>query len=336
VYQYLRSLLFLRDPEAVHESAMKSLSRIQSFAPGRALLRTMGGSAPSQPVDTLGLRFRHPLGIAAGFDKDARAVIALQELGFAFVEVGTVTPRPQAGNEKPRIWRFPEAQALVNALGFPGEGMLRLGERLATLRAQGLVNIPIGINLGKNKDTSAVEAINDYRAVLEHLYEFGDYFVVNVSSPNTVGLRDLQNLDSLRPLLTELMLVNMARGGKPLLVKIAPDLADEDVSAIGRLAREIGLAGMVAGNTTVQRGLVPRAARLTRGGLSGAPQFPRTRELLELLRSELAATQTLIAAGGIFTAAQLRECLSLGANLAQVYTAFIYHGPRCAGKMLKS
>ncbi len=314
---------------------MRGFAALQSCAAGRAVLRVMAGAPPAQPVEAMGLRFCHPLGIAAGFDKDARAALAVQELGFSFVEVGTVTPRPQPGNDKPRIWRFPEAKALVNALGFPGEGMERVGERLLKIRARGLVTIPLGINLGKNKDTAAEDAVQDYRAVLEYLYEFGDYFVVNVSSPNTAGLRDLQGLATLRPLLASLMERTTARGGKPLLVKIAPDLADEDVCAIGCLTRELGMAGVVAGNTTIQRDLVPRAATLERGGLSGAPQFMRTRKLVALLRSELAATQTLIAAGGIFNHDQLVECQMLGAKLAQVYTAFIYHGPRCARKIVQ-
>lgn len=320
----------------MHDSAMRFFSVLQCSAAGRAMLRGMGGPRHSAPVSAMGLRFAHPVGIAAGFDKDARAVLALQELGFAYVEVGTVTPRPQPGNPKPRIWRFPESKALVNALGFPGEGMTRVGERLAKLRKSGLLKIPVGINLGKNAVTSADDAVQDYLSVFGYLYDLGDYFVVNVSSPNTVGLRDLQSVARLRPLLEPLANLNAARHQKPLLVKIAPDLVDEDVVAVGQLAKELKLTGIVAGNTTIQRGIVPRAATIERGGLSGAPQFARTQGLLKLLKAELRSDQTLIAAGGIFSYDDVQRCLELGASLVQVYTSFIYLGPRCADCLLSS
>jgi dihydroorotate dehydrogenase len=336
LYSLLKKLLFLRDPEMAHESALRLLAALQDSTAGSALLRALAGRVPTAPVQTMGLEFAHPLGIAAGFDKDARCVLALQELGFAFVEVGTVTPRPQGGNPGPRLWRFPEAEALVNALGFPGEGMEAVRVRLDSLRESGLLRIPVGVNIGRNKDTSGDQAASDYIEVLDHLHDVADFFVVNVSSPNTAGLRDLQAVDKLRPLLSALMERNHARGAKPLLVKIAPDLADEDAIAVGRLARELDLAGVVAANTTIRRDLVPGAAALDRGGLSGAPQFPRTVELVRLLRAELAEHQTLIAAGGISSSDRLTRLLSLGADLAGVYTAFIYLGPRCAQRLLKT
>ncbi|MFZ5433562.1 MAG: dihydroorotate dehydrogenase (quinone), partial [Calditrichota bacterium] len=196
------------------------------------------------------------------------------------------------------------------------------------------LKIPVGINLGKNFDTTPEQAVDDYRKVFRHLSALGDYFVVNVSSPNTPGLRDLQAISYLKPLLSALVEENLRTVNQPLLVKIAPDLADDDVAAVGRLARELKLAGIVAGNTTVRRNLVPRAAPLERGGLSGKPQFPRTCELLKILRSELAVEQAIIAAGGISDSSRLHECLALGANLAQIYTAFIYNGPRCASHLL--
>ncbi|MCX6601191.1 MAG: quinone-dependent dihydroorotate dehydrogenase [bacterium] len=336
LYSLLKKLLFLRDPEIAHESALRLLSGLQDSPAGSALLRALAGRVSTAPVQTMGLEFAHPLGIAAGFDKDARCVLALQELGFAFLEVGTVTPRPQPGNPRPRLWRFPEAEALVNALGFPGEGMEAVRVRLDSLRESGVLRIPVGVNIGRNKDTSGDQAASDYIEVLDHLHDVTDFFVVNVSSPNTAGLRDLQAVDKLRPLLSALMEHNHARGAKPLLVKIAPDLADDDVIAVGRLARELGLAGVVAGNTTIRRDLVPRAAVLDRGGLSGAPQFPRAVELVRLLRSELAEHQTLIAAGGISSSDRLARVLSLGADLAGVYTAFIYLGPRCVKQLLKT
>jgi dihydroorotate dehydrogenase len=333
-YPFFRKIAFLRDAEAVHDSVLAMLETLQSSTRGRVFLHGMAGPPVIRHTQAMGLDFLHPLGIAAGFDKDARVVIALQELGFAYVEVGTVTPEPQPGNPKPRIWRFPEADALVNALGFPGEGMVQVGKRLRRLMEDGALRIPVGINIGKNAVTPVENAFSDYRKVFEYLYDLGDYFVVNVSSPNTAGLRDLQAISTLRPLLAKLADINSALKSKPLLVKIAPDLADDDVVAVGKLARELALAGVVAGNTTVRREIVPRAATLTRGGLSGSPQFPRTRELLKLLRSELRKEQALIAAGGIHSHSRLEECLALGADLVQVYTAFIYLGPGCAGKIL--
>jgi len=314
--------------------ALRRMTMLQSSGMGRGILRAMAGQISEKPANVMGLRFRHPLGIAAGFDKDARVILALQELGFAFVEVGTVTPRPQTGNPKPRIWRFPEAEALVNALGFPGEGMQIIGERLRALRSSGFLKIPIGINIGKNADTSVELAVQDYIAVFSHLSELGDYFVINVSSPNTAGLRDLQAIEKLRPLLGALAEENAKHADRPLLVKIAPDLADEDVATVGQLAKELNLSGIVAGNTTIQRNLVARAANLERGGLSGAPQFPRTRDLIKILRSELKTEQVIIAAGGISNSSRFQECMSLGADLVQVYTPFIYHGPRCCHNLL--
>jgi dihydroorotate dehydrogenase len=329
-YSLLKKLLFLRDPEAAHEAALRLLENFQESPIGAALLRGMAGRIAMQPVCAMGLEFQHPLGMAAGFDKDARCALALQDLGFAFVEVGTVTPRPQPGNPQPRLWRFPEAEALVNALGFPGEGMHAVRARLLSLRESARLTIPVGINLGKNKSTPIAAAVADYLSVLEHLHDVGDFFVINISSPNTPGLRDLQAVESLRPLLSALQERNHVHGYKPLLVKIAPDLADDDAAAVGRLSRELGLAGVVAGNTTIRRDLVLRAAHLNCGGLSGASLFARTAVLLKILRGELAADQTLIAAGGISSAERLTQVLALGANLAEVYTAFIYRGPRCA------
>ena len=334
MYDLIRKLLFLRDAERAHDSAVVLLERLQSNSSRRALLRLMAGTRPSVPRRAMGLAFAHPLGVAAGFDKDARVVLALQELGFSFVEIGTVTPRPQPGNPRPRMWRFPEAQALVNALGFPGEGMVCVGARLRALREGGRLAIPVGVNLGKNAETPLESAAGDYVAVFEHLHELGDYFVVNVSSPNTPGLRDMQSIERLRPLLSELMERNTRLGAKPLLVKIAPDLADEDIAAVGRLTADLGLGGVVSGNTTVRRELVPRAAMLDRGGLSGEPLFPRTAVVLRLLRSELKSDQCLIAAGGISNAARLKEALAIGADLVQVYTSFIYRGPRCVHSLL--
>lgn len=334
MYSLLRPILFRRDPESVHESVLSLLSRLSRSSSGRALLRAVGGSVPRVPQTVMGLQFSHPVGIAAGFDKNATAVLALQKLGFSYVEVGTVTSRPQEGNPKPRVWRFPNSEALVNALGFPGDGMAAVGQRLRAIRAGGCLTIPVGINLGKNRDTDANQAVNDYLAVLDELHDVGDYFVINVSSPNTPGLRDLQSLKYLRPMMEAVITRVIHLGPKPVLLKIAPDLSDHEIAEIAGLSKALPIAGIVAGNTTIQRNLVAEAGQLDRGGLSGAPLFPRTLEMVKLLRKELAPEQVIIAAGGISSAQRLQEVLHAGANLAQVYTAFIYLGPRAAKELL--
>lgn len=333
MYELLRPLLFSGDPERIHDRVLAALESVGHFAPGRALLRALAGSSAARPVTTMGLNFPHPLGLAAGFDKDARAIPALCALNFAFIEIGTVTPRPQPGNPKPRMWRYPEAAALVNALGFPGDGMHAIKQRLETLRAAQLSTRPIGINLGKNAATPIENALDDYADVLSELLDHGDYFVVNVSSPNTVGLRTLQVPDSLRQLLAPLLAIT--GGKKPLLLKIAPDLTDEDVRTAAQVVTELGLAGIVCANTSIRRNLVPRAASLDRGGLSGAPIFDRMHECLKIVRAELSPQATVIAVGGISSPELLNLALAAGADLAQIYTAFIYRGPRVIAKLLR-
>lgn len=330
----IKPLLFRLDPERAHHMAISRLEHLQWSSWGRSLLRTLAGSVPDRPVSALGLTFRHPLGLAAGFDKDARVVLAMQELGFSYVEIGTVTPRPQPGNPKPRLWRFPEAQALVNALGFPGEGMQVVAKRLQTIRNSGLLHIPVGVNIGKNADTPLEKAVQDYAAVLDELYPFADYVAVNVSSPNTVGLRSLQTASALRTLIEPLQSRLRQKGTKPLLVKIAPDLSNEELLALAELAKELELAGMIAGNTTVRRDLVPRAASLERGGLSGAPQFSRTLEMARVLNGCLPPSISLVSCGGISNACTLQQMLSVGAKLIQIYTSLIYAGPTVIRQMI--
>lgn len=320
------------DPERTHERVLGMLALASKSSLGRALMSQIGGDCLASPLNVMGQTFRHPIGLAAGFDKDARALPALYDLNFSFVEVGTVTPRPQSGNPRPRVWRFPEADALVNAMGFPGAGMSVVKKRLERLRKRELISSPVGINLGKNKDTPLEKAVDDYALVLRELLEFGDYFVVNVSSPNTPGLRTLQEADSLRGLLSPLM--EITRGEKPLLLKIAPDLADDDVVTAARVVNELGLSGMVCANTSIRRELVPRAAELDRGGLSGAPIFDRMIECVMLARRELSQDRVIIAAGGIDSPERVAAAQNAGASLIQIYTAFIYKGPRVVKLLL--
>ncbi|WP_129668299.1 quinone-dependent dihydroorotate dehydrogenase [Phytoactinopolyspora endophytica] len=347
------------DPEAAHHLAMTAM-RAAAVLPGarRVAWRRMSPRDPELAVDALGLRFPGPVGVAAGFDKNAVAIDALGALGFAFVEVGTVTGRAQSGNPKPRLHRLVSDRAIVNRMGFNNDGAAAVAARLARRRRRrSALPVVVGVNIGKTKVVPESEAIADYEASARLLAPYADYLVVNVSSPNTPGLRDLQAVDHLRPLLSavrrqaDAVTVNRAEssvGGPgraptrrvPLLVKIAPDLSDDDVLAVADLALELGLDGIIATNTTISRdglsstpGDVERAGA---GGLSGAPLAKRALEVLLLLSTRLdekaPATgeghrPTLIAAGGIENAHDVLERLRAGATLVQAYTAFVYGGP---------
>ena len=316
------------DPETAHRLGFATirLRRFVSFR--RGLDRRIVGASP---VEALGLTFPAPLGLAAGFDKNAVGIDALAALGFGFVEVGTVTAEPQPGNPRPRLFRLPADRAIVNRMGFNNDGAEAVARRLARRRRRGIV----GMNIGKTKavpegDEAAVLA--DYEKSAGLLAPYADYLVVNVSSPNTPGLRSLQAVERLRPLLQA---VRRAAGSAasrrvPLLVKIAPDLSDEDVLAVADLAVELGLDGIVATNTTTSRdGLTTSPAEVARvgdGGLSGAPLRKRALQVLRLLRERLGPDPVIIAVGGIGDAVDARERLDAGATLLQAYTAFIYEG----------
>ncbi len=298
-----------------------------------ALRRALGPRDPALRVHALGLDFPGPLGLAAGFDKDGEGVTGLAALGFGFVEVGTVTARPQPGNPKPRMFRFPAERALVNRMGFNNHGAAALAFRLRALRARLGYRPIVGVNIGKTKVVAEEDAIADYAASARLVADVADYVVVNVSSPNTPGLRDLQSVGKLRPLLLavrEALDSASPRRRVPLLVKIAPDLADADVDAVADLALDLGLDGIIATNTTISREGLRDSAAVTAagsGGLSGAPLKPRALEVLRRLRARTGDRLVLIAAGGIETADDARERLESGATLVQAYTAFIYQGP---------
>jgi dihydroorotate dehydrogenase len=319
--------------EAAHRAAF-SLIRAAARVPGLARLMrlVLGPRDRALRVRALGLDFPGPLGLAAGFDKDGEGVIGLCALGFSFIEVGTVTAQPQPGNPKPRMFRFPEERALVNRMGFNNHGAAALAARLRTLRARSGFMPIVGVNIGKTKVVPEDGAVADYVTSARLVAGVADYVVVNVSSPNTPGLRDLQSADKLRPILTGV------RGGLdavsperrvPLLVKIAPDLADDDVDAVADLALELGLDGIIATNTTISRdGLDESAAAAAGpGGLSGAPLASRALEVLTRLHDRCGKRLTLVAAGGIQTPADAEARLAAGATLLQAYTAFIYEGP---------
>jgi dihydroorotate dehydrogenase len=322
----LRPLFFRFDPETVHHFSMA----LMGSTPLAACL-TRGRPAPSRPVEVFGLTFRNPLGLAAGFDKNAQALGAFYDLGFGFMEVGTITRHAQPGNPRPRVFRCPAEQGLINRMGFPNLGADALAQRLAAWTPR--PGFPIGINIGKSKITPLEEAHADYRYSMETLYNYGDFFVVNVSSPNTPGLRNLQAPDQLRPILRSLQEFNRAAGPKPLLLKIAPDLAPDDIVAILQLIAEERLDGIVATNTTLDHSGV--ALRET-GGLSGRPLARKSTEIIRFIHRETGGRLPIIGVGGIFTADDAKEKFDAGATLIQAYTGFIYQGPSFCWQVLAS
>ncbi len=336
-WPWLRRMLFAVPAESAHEATVGALAAAARAASGRAWLRRLAGGAPPQaPRRVMGLRFPNPVGLAAGMDKDARAVPAWAELGFGFVEVGTVTPRPQPGNPRPRLFRLPREGALLNRMGFNNAGAEAVARRLASCSER---TVPIGVNLGKNKDTPADRAHRDYAQVAARLAPVADYLVVNVSSPNTPGLRDLQAVDALRPIL-DATLEAAARstpGEVPVLVKLSPDLADEDVLAAAELALELGLAGVVAVNTTVRRdGLRDEGLDLGAGGVSGRPLVSRAREVLALLASATRGRVALISVGGIASPEEALHRLRAGADLVQLFTGLVYEGPSLPRRIVEA
>jgi dihydroorotate dehydrogenase len=316
--QIIRPLLFRFDAETIHHVAMGALER---FGPAMAWFERPPD--PRLAREVFGISFPNPVGLAAGLDKNAVALPAWEALGFGFVEVGTITARPQPGNPKPRIFRVPECRALVNRLGFNNDGCDRVADRLRRVRMKSLwPTIPIGINLGKSKVTPLEEAANDYLLSFERLQHFGDYFVLNVSSPNTPGLRTLQDRAQLEVLFRVIQEHNVDR--KPLLVKIAPDLEWGPIEEILALAHEHQLAGIVATNTTIDHSAIPEHRR-TQGGLSGAPLRARSTEVVRFITAR--SSLPIIAVGGIMSADDALEKFDAGAALVQLYTGFIYEGP---------
>jgi dihydroorotate dehydrogenase len=337
MYKLLFSVVFRRLPaETAHRLGFWFI-RVVAAVPalGWLLRRWLTPTDPVLRVHAFGVELAGPLGLAAGFDKDARGADALGALGFAFVEVGTVTVRAQPGNQRPRLFRLVEDRALVNRMGFNNSGAQAVAERLrGRKRARG---VAIGVNIGKSKAIPEGEAVADYVASARLLAAAADYMVVNVSSPNTPGLRDLQAVEHLRPLLVGVRgaLGEASARRVPLLVKIAPDLADEDIDAVADLALELGLDGIIATNTTTSRtGLVTDPARVEEigvGGLSGAPLKERSLAVLRRLRNRVGDRLVLVSVGGIETAEDVWVRIQAGATLVQAYTGFIYGGPLWPG-----
>ena len=317
LYALARPLLFSLDPETAHRVTLQ----LAGFLPYAAV--------PPCPVRALGLQFPNPVGLAAGLDKNAERIDALAKLGFGFIEVGTVTPRPQAGNPRPRLFRLPQAQALINRFGFNNVGVDAFLRNVVRSRYRGI----LGINIGRNADTPPERAADDYEMCLDKVYSHASYVAVNISSPNTRGLRDLQQKDQVENLLARLSIRRerlAERHGKhvPLVLKVAPDLVPGQVSGIANAVRRHGIEGVIATNTSVSRDGVeglPHANEA--GGLSGKPLRERATRVLKLLESELRNEATLIGAGGIFTQSDAREKIAAGASLVQLYTGLIYRGP---------
>lgn len=363
MYKLIRSLFFLFDAEKVHYFAMNALRFFCSIGFIQKLL--VAGFQPKSKtavVEKWGLQFKNPVGLAAGFDKNAKYLRELETLGFGFVEIGTVTPKPQDGNDKPRLFRLPKDKAIINRMGFNNDGVKVVSQRLKEWKEKVDSHQPlavsngsrlsttnyrliIGGNIGKNKLTPNEDAWKDYEICFNELFDYVDYFVVNVSSPNTPGLRELQEKDSLRKILSHLQTLRSERLKisadkniqKPILLKIAPDLTLSQLDDVIDLAREIQLDGLVACNTTISReGLGTDAATVAAigaGGLSGLPVKKRSTEIVQYIAQQLNGEVPVIASGGIFTAADANEKLNAGAVLVQVWTGFIYEGPAIAKKI---
>lgn len=334
LYPALKPWLFKMDAEQAHEWT----TRMMRLANGLGLLTAGQEAIVSKPVECLGLKFPNALGLAAGMDKSASAVEAWSALGFGFVEVGTLTPRPQPGNPKPRLFRLPEHEALINRMGFNNVGIHSAVKRLEKRRTQAVV----GVNIGKNFDTPNEAAVNDYLYCLKVAYPVADYIAVNISSPNTKGLRDLQAEESIRQLLAALKkeqasLQNEHGKKVPVLVKIAPDLEGTQIEALARVFNELAVDGVIATNTTISRvAVVGHPLEKEAGGLSGAPVKQRSTEVIRAFRELLREQTPIIGVGGILSGADAVEKLQAGATLVQVYSGLVYRGPGLVRDVLEA
>ncbi|MEQ5837088.1 quinone-dependent dihydroorotate dehydrogenase [Marinobacter sp. NFXS9] len=334
MYGLIRNLLFQLPPEQAHHVALRALDLGERLG----LLKPLAPNVPDSPVEVMGLTFPNPVGLAAGLDKNAEHIDALASLGFGFIEVGTVTPLAQPGNPKPRMFRLPEHEALINRMGFNNEGLDVLLANVRNARFNGV----LGINVGKNKVTPSDEAESDYRKGIAAVYELASYITVNVSSPNTPGLRDLQFGDSLKQLLVaikEEQRLQAERQGRyvPIAVKIAPDMDDQAIRFVADALLETGIDGVIATNTTIERDAV-KGHRFAeeQGGLSGAPVRTPSVRVIEGLYSELGDRLPIIGVGGITDGESAAEKIRAGARLVQVYTGFIYKGPALIAEAVKA
>jgi len=334
MYSLIKPILFKFDPEKVHYFVTRNLRRFNRFPGGAALSRGLWDLKDERlENEVFGLKFKNPVGLAAGFDKNADVISEMANLGFGFIEVGTVTPLPQPGNPKPRMFRLPNDGALINRMGFNNLGVDVVAEYIAAYRKsasaaqKGLI---IGGNIGKNKVTPNEDAVSDYIKCFDRLFDVVDYFVVNVSSPNTPGLRELQEKEPLLKLLDTLQKRNSKNGtSRPILLKIAPDLTNEQLDDIVEIVQTAGIAGVIATNTTISRDNLVSPDKLTSemGGLSGKPLTKRSTEVIAYLSKKSKGAFPIIGVGGIHSENDAIEKLNAGASLVQLYTGFIYEGP---------
>ncbi len=333
-YSAIRKVFFKFDPEAIHELTIKGFKATGASPLNKLYKQTL----PNRPVEVMGIKFPNPVGLAAGLDKNGECIKAFEALGFGFVEVGTVTPRPQPGNEKPRIFRLPEANAIINRMGFNNKGVDYLVDQVIKAKYSGV----LGINIGKNKDTPDENAKDDYIHCMRKVYDFATYITVNISSPNTPGLRSLQYGDALNELLSALKAEQTALAEKfgkyvPVAVKIAPDLNADEVDSIAQCLIANNIDGVIATNTTLARDKVAHLPYGNeQGGLSGAPVKDKSTEVIQLLAKALDNKLPIIGVGGIASAADAQEKIAAGAKLVQVYTGFIYQGPELIKDIVKS
>lgn len=335
MYRFFRPILFRLDPETAHHLTLNLVRLAGLFPPSRWLLQSMF-AAPEKPVEVFGLKFKNPVGLAAGYDKDGVAIRGLATLGFGYIEIGTVTPLPQPGNPKPRLFRLPEDQAVINRMGFPGKGMEAVSRQLSAISHRPRSTI-IGVNLGKNKDTPLETAADDYVSLMQRFMPLADYLAINVSSPNTVGLRRLQEREMLETLLGH---INAARATwgvtRPVLVKLDPDLNDEKLDdALGAIL-DNRMDGVVATNTTLGRAGLKSKHQNETGGLSGRPLTVRSEAVLAKVVKRLDGRIPVINVGGITSPEDAKRRLDMGAALVQVYTGLIYAGPGLVQNIVRS
>ncbi|QIH33628.1 MULTISPECIES: quinone-dependent dihydroorotate dehydrogenase [Sphingobacterium] len=337
MYKLVKPIFFTMNPEMAHHKVTSGLNVFSKIWGAKQLLNAIFTvEDPRLEREVFGLKFKNPVGLAAGFDKNAEYISDMTNLGFGFIEIGTVTPKPQPGNDKPRMFRLVPDEALINRMGFNNQGADVAANRLKNLKdRKGLL---IGGNIGKNKVTPNEEAVNDYIYCFNALFDYVDYFVVNVSSPNTPGLRDLQEKEPLKNILNTLQDLNKAKPApKPILLKIAPDLTDSQLDDIVEIVMETQIAGVIATNTTISREGLKSQQELTQeaGGVSGRPLTKRSTEVIRYLSEKSNKAFPIIGVGGIHSAKDAIEKLDAGASLVQVYTGFIYEGPGLIANICK-
>jgi dihydroorotate dehydrogenase len=336
MYELIKPILFQFDPENIHYVVTGGLRRANRIWGVKSILKNLYQFEDKRlEREVMGLKFKNPLGLAAGFDKNASMIEELAEFGFGFIEIGTVTPLPQPGNEKPRMFRLPQDNALINRMGFNNQGVDVVAARLKQLDRKGLI---IGGNIGKNKLTPNEDAVNDYIKCFDRLFDVVDYFVVNVSSPNTPGLRELQEKEPLKHILNTLQQRNRKNDiSRPILLKIAPDLTNSQLDDIIEIVKETNIAGVIATNTTISRDDLLSSENLKKesGGLSGKPLTMRSTEVIRYLSEHSNKSFVIIGVGGIHSPQDALEKIKAGASLIQIYTGFVYEGPGLVKRILK-